>query len=194
MDTQEGAQILDHVMALEYEITIREQGGMVYARATELNLITEGGDAAAAYQNLKRAKQELFERFIAIGQQSQIPLPARDAERQIFFRQVKPFLFKSAVVALVAGLLIVAANVSITYTIRESPRHLAQVAGLYMLTTFAGELEKFAEKEMSPDREARIHRALRMTAARLKPFAGDLAPLFQTATVGGDATDRGQAR
>lgn len=194
MDTQEGAKNLDHFMALDYEITIREHGGRVYARATELNLISEGGDAAAAYENLKRMKQELFERFIAIGRQNQIPLPARDAERRIFFSQVKPFLFKSAVVALVAGLLIVAANVSITYTIRESPRHLAQVVGRYMLTTFAGSLEKFAEKEMSPDREARLHRALRMTAARLKPFAPDLAPLFQSATAAGEDTDRGQAR
>ena len=91
-------------------------------------------------------------------------------------RLVRRGMSTTAVVALVAGLLIVAANVSITYTIRESPSHLAQVVGRYMLTTFAGELEKVAEKEMSPDREARIHCALRMTAARLKPFAGDLAP------------------
>ena len=168
-------ETLDDLMQRQYETTVLPRDGGYFAYIAELGLVAEGktpGDAFDAAESLKRQQ---FERMISIGKAGRVPLPRAAQDHQIFYRQVKPFLFKAAVTALIGVTLIVAANISIVYTIRESPKYLARTA----VHRFIGNLDAFAKREITPEREKKIHALLQEIVPRLKPFARDLAPLFE---------------
>ena len=90
-----------------------------------------------------------------------------------------PFFIKSATVALVGVILIVAANVSLTYTLREPARKAGLKFGRATVKTFIAGINDFSEKELTPAREEEIRLALRNSIPKLKPYVDELRPLFQ---------------
>jgi len=169
---------LDEYMERDYEITIRRIEGKYYARAHGLELVASGSTVTEAYDVLRATMREHFSTYIEMGDASRIPLPCADQERSDLLRGMKPFFLKTAIVALVGVLFVVTANVSVIYTLRETPKHLAQTAGRAFIHRFVNNLDKFAREGITPAREEKIHQALRNAVPRLKPYMDDLAPLF----------------
>lgn len=176
-------ETVSELMERPYDVVIRERDRKFYAHSSDLMLSAEGATVNEAYEALRDLMRTQFEHFVSMGEAATIPLPRAQRERLAFVRTVKPFLFKSAVVALVGALLIIAANVSIVYTIRDTPKHLAQTAGRTMLHRFVKNLDEFAKKEITPAREEKIRQVIRDIVPRLKPYARDLAPLFEEVMV-----------
>lgn len=119
---------------------------------------------------------------------SNMRLPAEMSERSHLKKALTPFLIKAAVVALVGAILVGTAHVSILYALQEAPRSMALKAGRSAIKRFVSGLEDFAEKEISPEREARLRGAIRAVVPKLQPYAEELRPLFVSAAVtSGDA-------
>ena len=175
--------LLDELMARDYEISLRHIGGKYYARVVGLELVASGSSVEEAHSALRETMRRHFQDHMDMGNADRIPLPREAHERQELTRQLKPFFVKTAMVALVGTLLIVAANVSIVYTLRETPKRLAQTVGRAFIHQFVNKLDKFARQEITPAREEKIHQALRNVVPRLQPYMRDLAPLFDQANL-----------
>ena len=173
---------LEQIMARDYEIVVRNVKGVFYARANGVQLVGTGVTLMAAHANLLDAMRTHFQSYIDMGEVNDIPLPHLDEERRVIARSMKPFLLKAVIVAFIGALLIVSANLSIIYTLRETPKHLAQTAGRAFIHQFINKLDKFAKEEITPSRDEKIHSAIRAAVPRLKPYVRDLAPLFNEVT------------
>ena len=169
---------LDYFLSLDYTTQLTQRGAASYVYAPDLNLVAEGADPSEAYEEFLKQKQSHFKRVIEMGQAASIPLPRSLDERESLRRSLTPFLIKAAVIALIGVMLIIAANVSLTYTITESPKHMAQVAGRYMVRKFATEFARLAPENLSPERERKIREAVRAAVPTLKSLSGALSPLW----------------
>ena len=173
---------LEKIMARDYEIVIRTVNGVFYARANGVHLVGTGSTLVAAHANLLDAMRVQFQSYIDMGEVKSIPLPHLDQDRKLIAHSMKPFLLKAVIVAFIGALLIVTANLSVIYTLRETPKHLAQTAGRAFIHQFINKLDKFAKEEITPNRDKKIHAAIQAAVPRLKPYVRDLAPLFNEVT------------
>ena len=173
---------LEKILARDYEIVVRNVNGVFYARANGVQLVGTGATLMAAHANLLDEMRTHFQSYIDMGEVNGIPLPHLDQERRLIAHSMKPFLLKAVIVAFIGALLIVTANLSVIYTLRETPKHLAQTAGRAFIHRFINKLDKFAKEEITPNRDKKIHAAIRAAVPRLKPYVRDLAPLFNEIT------------
>jgi len=169
----------DEFMALNYRTELVEKDGLVHFYVPDLRLIASGADVATAYQNLRDQKRRLFEQYAAAGRGGAMPLPAPIRESADLKRAMTPFLLKAAIVALISVVLIVAANVSITYTLTDHlPKTIALQAGRSALRAFVSGLEEVAQEGIAEGRDKRLRELLQAAVPHLKPYASILAPLF----------------
>ena len=169
---------LEDLMRRKYVTLVHEEDGRYFLEIPDLRLVVEGDSLEAAHDRLRTAKRETFERHIRIGRERQIALPEAERRRRELKDTLTPFFIKAAVVALIGVMFVIAANVTVLYAIQETPRHMGQKAGRAALKEFARSFEKAAEQARTPEREMRLRLAIRNAVPKLKPFADELAPLF----------------
>ena len=172
------APSLDSLMKRKYVTLVHQDDGKYFLEIPEVQLVVEGDSLDEAHGRLEAAKRETFERFIKIGRAKRIPLPGAEQRRRELKDALTPFFIKAAVVAFIGVILIIAANVSVLYTIQDAPRHIGQKAGHAALRELARSFEKAAKKEQTPEREKRLRLAIRDAIPNLKPYVDELAPLF----------------
>lgn len=149
----------------------------------ELNLVTEAQDAIeSAYEQLRKEQLAMFERLQVIGELKSLPTPRIDRENREYQKQLKPFLIKMAIFALVGTLLISTAVISANYTLQTMPRKLALRTSRAAISVFIKELENFTSGELTPEKEAHIRLLLRKAVAKAKVYTSELAPLFDSKT------------
>ena len=178
MATEQAEHNLEYFLSLEYKTLVSFGAEITCVYAPDLNLLAEGSDPNEACEEFFDQKRRLFERLIELGQAASIPLPQTVREKIAIRRSLTPFLIKAAVVALIGVLFIVAANVSILYTLKESPKYLAQVAAQYAKRKIISELFRLAPDMLSPEREQKIRSALRAAVPTLKSLSRELSPLW----------------
>lgn len=164
-----------------YTVHLNRMDGRYFLHIRELNLIVEDDDLTAAYDELERRKRDVIDKFVRLGREREIPQPEEAKTRSETRKALTPFFIKAAVVALVGGLLVATANISIIYTLQTAPRHLAVYANRVFVRNFAREFEKLQERDMTPERQAKIREAIRKAVPILRPYAVELRPLFQEA-------------
>jgi hypothetical protein len=169
----------DEFIALNYRTELVEKNGLVHFYVPDLRLIVSGREVSTAYQNLRDQKRRLFEQYMAAGRGQEIPLPAEVRQSADLKRTMTPFLLKAAVVALISVILIVAANVSITYTLADLPKTVALKAGRAALRSSISGLEEVAREGIAEGRDKRLRELLQAAVPHLKPYASILAPLFE---------------
>lgn len=146
----------------------------------ELCLVTQAHDTIEpAYEELQKEQSELFERLQDIGELGRLPGPLRDKKNQEIQKQLRPFLFKSAIFALVGALLIATATISSSYILQTTPRKLALQTGRAAISVFIKELENFTAGEMTPEKEEQIRLLIRKAVAKAQIYTSELAPLFE---------------
>ena len=169
---------LDDFMGLEYATFLHERENKYFLAVADLNLIAEGSTVEEAHKRLRNMKREFFESHIQFDGGKRIPLPEEMRETSRFRGDLMPFVTKAAIVAVVGGLLVASANISLVYTLESTPKKVAQNAGKYMLRKATKELEKFAEKEITPAKEEKLRVSLRKAVKKLQPLRNELAPLL----------------
>ena len=178
MATEQAEHNLEFFLSLEYKTLVSCGAEITYVYAPDLNLLAEGSDPNEACEKFFDQKRRLFERLTEIGQAASIPLPQSVREKIAIRHSLTPFLIRAAVVALIGVLFIVAANVSILYTLRESPKHAAQVAARYAARKLVSEFSRLTPAVISPEREQKIRSALRAAMPTLKSLSRELSPLW----------------
>lgn len=168
-------------MELPYIVEVEKREGCYFLIIPELSLVISSEDISTAYEELEHAKCVLFEKHQVMGRLSDLPSPKKNVERAKLKKKLTPFFIKAATVALVGAMLIAAANISIIYTLQTSPKKLALYANRVFTKNFAKEFEKIHQKEITPEKEAKIRAAIRSAIPILKPYAQELRPLFETA-------------
>jgi hypothetical protein len=166
---------------LDYTVQVHQRNGRYFLRIRELNLIVEADDVEKGYAEIEHEARALIERHIALGKEAEIPPPEEVADRARLKQTLTPFFIKAAVVALVGGLLVATSHVAVLYALQEGSRQVGLKAGRAAIQNFTSGLERFAERDMPPERQERLRLALRAAVARLQPFAPELAPLFGSA-------------
>ena len=81
--------------------------------------------------------------------------------------------------ALVCVLLISAANISLTYSLQQAPKKIAQKAARGALLNFSTTFEKIAKNEFTPEKEQNIRVGIRKLVIALKPFMNEFKPLLE---------------
>ena len=162
----------------EYEIRLRSSEGVFQMWVPDLNLYSEGTSLDAAFSEIVGKKSELIAFYEKAGISQHLPDALASSQMPGEIRKLIPFFVKSATVALVGVMLIVAASVSLTYTLREPARKAGLKFGRSIVNTFVAGLNEFSEKELTRDREAKIRLVLRNSAPKLKPYIEELRPLF----------------
>lgn len=159
-----------------YDVILTRRNDRFYARIPELNLVAEGEDAASAHAALDADRQKLVDRHLALG----LPVPPpRDVRiRRDFVERILPFLVKAAAVAVVGSFLVIAIAVAINYALRDPLRHAAQKTARAAVAQITAGLEDFARRDLTPDREERLRKALRGAVPVLRPFLEEVQPLF----------------
>jgi|GEM_PF-4262285 len=169
-----------------YTVEVEKRDGSYYLLMSELNLVAVSDDVAAGFAELERNKEKLFEDLHAIDRLGSLPAPKNIAERTALKKSLTPFLIKAFAVALVGGLLIAAANVSIIYTLESTPKKLAQRSSRLFVKNFAKAFEEISRRDMSAEKEERIRTAIRNAVPVLRPYARELRPLFEEALNSGE--------
>ena len=168
-------------MELPYIVEAEKREGCYFLIIPELSLVVSSKDISIAFEELERAKCDLFEKYRVLGRLSDLPGPKKIVARAEIKKNLTPFFIKAATVALLGAMLIAAANISIIYTLQTSPRKLALYANRVFTKNFTEEFNKIHRKEMTPEKEAKIRAAIRSAIPILKPYAQELRPLFKTA-------------
>ena len=109
----------------------------------------------------------------------QIPLASNQAEANHLKKTLMPFFIKLGAFALVSMLLISGANITLTYSLQQAPKKIAQKAVKVAMKNFGSTLEKIAKKEFTPDKEEKIRIGIRKLVAALKPFMDEFEPLYK---------------
>lgn len=165
---------LDDVLNREYPAQLRRLNGRFHISLPDLGVVASGATASEAWAETERRAQEIFHHHAALGTLEQVPLP-QGLRRQ---RELAPFLIKAAMVAVVGVVLLIAASVAFTYSLRDPLRKVAQRTGRAVVTQMVEQAQTAALEEMSPEQKDRLRLALRTAVPKLKPFADELRPLF----------------
>jgi len=165
--------------SLDYEVTIHRKDNGYLLHLEELHLFAADQSLEAAYNKLRDAKDESLARYHALDLVHQIPLPVKLAEKEALKKSLMPFMIKLGAFALVAVLLITAANISLTYSLQQAPKKIAQKAGRAAIKNFGTTLEKIAKSEFTPEKEERIRQGIRKLVAALEPFMNEFEPLYR---------------
>jgi hypothetical protein len=171
----------DDGVNFDYTVHVNRRDSRFFLQVHELNRILVADDLATGHAELEREIQTLINHYRALGKESEIPRPVEAVERDSLKKALTPFFIKASVVALVGAVLIATSHVAVLYALQEAPRKAGLKAGREVVRGVTKGLESFAKKEMTPEREERLHLAIRSAVARLQPFASDLTPLFEDA-------------
>ena len=164
---------------LEYGITIHRNNGDFLLHVPELHLFAQNADLKMAHVELEQAKRTVFENYFNAEKSGKIPLPLKLVESQELKKSLAPFFIKLGAFALVGVLLISAANISLTYSLQQAPKAIAQKAARAALKNFGATLEKVARKEFTPEKEERIRQGIRKLVAALEPYMNEFEPLYR---------------
>lgn len=159
-----------------YDVIVTKRDGRFYLRIPELNLIVEDRDIAEGYADLEAARRALIQHHTTIG--ATVPPPRDIVVRRALVERTMPFLFKTAAVAVVGSVLIIATAVAANYAMRDPLRHAAQKATRAAVLQITAGIEDAARRDLTPDREERLRVALRNVVPVLRPFIEELQPLF----------------
>jgi hypothetical protein len=170
---------IEDYLTLDYNVTIHRREDAFLLHLPELSLFAEDGDLTTAHNDLENAKRSLMENYFASGNSAKIPLPTQIAEMQILKKSLTPFFIKLGSFALIGVLLISAANISLTYSLQQAPKAIAQKAAKAALKNFGATLEEVARREFTPEKEERIRLGIRKLVAALKPYMDEFKPLYQ---------------
>jgi hypothetical protein len=121
--------------ALEYVITIhpKESGYLVHLQ--ELHLFVQHENLEIAHAELAQAKCAVMEKYFRAGISSKIPLPAEVVENQELKKIFNALFYQTGV------LLVSAANISLSYSLQQAPKAIAQKAARVALKNFGATLE-----------------------------------------------------
>lgn len=172
---------VEELMGRSYVTQLHERDGTFYLHVPDLRFIVEGKTLAEAYDRLAARKREYFEHQLTLNGGRDVPEPQDTAARTDLRNAIRPFLIKSAVVAFVGAFLIVVANMSFVYVVEQAPKTIAKKVGRVLLEDGLRYMTAFAGREVSAEKEAEIHAALRGAVAKLQPYTQDLRPLFDCA-------------
>jgi hypothetical protein len=164
-----------------YKVEVEKKEGEFYLFIPDLNLVVISENLSEGYSQLEDNKEVLIRRHYDVGRLNALSPPRNMVEKSFLMKKLTPFLIKAGVVAVVGGLLVAVANVSLIYTLQSAPKKLAQRAARGAVSNFAESFERFHDKEMSPEKEARIREAIRQAVPKLRPYARELRPLFEEA-------------
>ena len=164
---------------LEYNVTIHRNNGYFLLHLPELHLFAQNADLKTAYIDLEQAKRALLKNYFKAGKTSKIPLPSKLVENQDLKKSLAPFFIKLSAFALAGVLLISAANISLTYSLQQAPKAIAQKAARAALKNFGATLEKVVKKEFTPEKEERIRQGIRKLVAALEPYINEFEPLYR---------------
>ena len=127
--------------ALEYVITIHPKESGYLLHLQELHLFVQHENLEIAHAELAQAKCAVMENYFRAGKSSKIPLPAEMVENQELKKSLMPFFIKLGAFALVGVLLVSAANISLSYSLQQAPKAIAQKAARVALKNFGATLE-----------------------------------------------------
>ena len=177
MTDQNLRQYLEYV----YKVEVEKRGREYVLYMHDLNLISVSGNLSDGYAELEAEKEKLINQHYAFNRLNALPPPKSVVEQKLLIKSLFPFMIKAGIFAVVGGLLIAIANVSLTYTLQSAPKKLALRAGRLAVTNFAQSFEKFHRREMSPEKEMKIREAIRKVVPKLRPYAQEFRPLFEEA-------------
>ncbi|MDD4899316.1 MAG: hypothetical protein PHT31_00905 [Candidatus Omnitrophica bacterium] len=157
----------------DYRIIVYKKKASFYMVIPELNLITRGDDILCAYQNLEKAKKELFDKFNELGQEELIPQPLKE-NRLVFWGNLKDFLAKELIVCLTVILIIFATGAVFAVSLRQ---YLVRAQAAVTIES----VERFAQRlrAISPERKKRLKDSLHSAVKELEPYSEELSPLFK---------------
>jgi hypothetical protein len=170
---------IEEFESLNYRITLHQNDNGYLLHLPELHLFAEDSQIEAAYDKLMTAKIGVLKNYFEAEKSSKIPLPSEQAEMTQLKKSLMPFAIKLGAFALVGVFLISAANISLTYSLQQAPKAIAQKAARAALQNFGQTLEKVARKEFTPEKEQRIRLGIRKLVAALKPFVNEFEPLYR---------------
>ena len=173
------ASNLDEIIKLNYNISIHRYDSEFLLHLSELNLFAQNKDLKIAYKDLEQSKSNLLENYFKVGKTTNIPLPREYKEREDLKLTLIPFFIKLGAFALVCVLLISAANISLTYSLQQAPKKIAQKAARGALLNFSTTFEKIAKNEFTPEKEQNIRVGIRKLVIALKPFMNEFKPLLE---------------
>ena len=162
-----------------YQVSFQQLENSFVVFVPELNIFTESENLSEAFRSHEEKAADAAEKARAVGLEG-IPAGRRvlGADEPSKLRAMIPFFIKAAVVALVGAFLLSAAGISFNYALRGHFKSASQKASRAFVKSFVKEVETFAAKEISGDRDRKIRLALRASVPKLQPYFDELRPLF----------------
>ena len=165
-----------------YDAIMSIKKGKYYLYIRELQMLGCGNDINSAYSDLTRKKQQLIREFQEGENLNELPIPAKKATPSLGndFREIRLFLFKLGIVAILGLLVFSFANGVLSNSIDPFTQAIKDKIRVSKFGNFLlVQLEDAIEHDITPEMEKRIINDIRILVKRLQPYTNELKPLLK---------------
>ncbi len=178
----------------ELDVVIRKKNNRVVAGIPWIGLYATADTTAAALDALEAKKSAYLADLAEAGVSDRVDLEgyvagtsiAKPKRGELRFVAMKTGIVAgiiAAVVFLVGGLLIVAADATLDKAVTSirtqlAPITSAKIGGAQFWSKLEAEIEAQAHNDLPPEKQQKLLANLRAIVTRVRPFVAELAPLF----------------
>jgi len=165
-----------------YDAIMSIKKGKYYLYIRELQMLGCGDDINSAYSDLTSKKQQLIREFQEGENLNELPIPAKKATPSLGndFREIRLFLFKLGIVAILGLLVFSFANGVLSNSIDPFTQAIKDKIRVSKFGNFLlVQLEDAIEHDITPEMEKRIINDIRILVKRLQPYTNELKPLLK---------------
>jgi len=157
----------------DYEVTLKTRKGKYYFYIRELQIPASGDTLDSAYKELMRKKDELIKELEETDSLDELPQPvSKPSAKQGFdLKNLGMFSLKTLIVGLICGIILTFAGIELNTVV-------SKIGVMNPGNKLEEELYRAVDHEISPERQEKIIKSIRVIVKRLKPFVDEIKPLF----------------
>ena len=169
-----------------YDAVMSIKKGKYYFYVKELQVLGCGDDLNSAYKDLTEKKETLIREFEEGENLNELPIPRKKTTSTFWedFRQIKVFLIKLVIIALIGVLGLSFSKGILGSSLDPIAQGIKDKMRVSKIGKFlAVQLEDARVHDITPEMEQRILKDIRILVKRLQPYANEFRPLLKPSEV-----------